>query len=283
MLDSTVWQEALPTKICWITLLAMSDRNGEIQASIPGLAVRAGITLSDCEAALKSFMSPDKYSRTTDDQGRRIEVIEGGWALLNHEKYRAMSSKDDSKSSNSMRQARHRDKKRRNQPVTDSNAPVTDSNAPVTDSNAPVTHEWDIAESDAESESIKRKEPLTPKGEFAFDEEIEQTKTETIYPTGTKPLRSSAKNIRVIKNTPLLERVGKWFDRKPGTLATVKEAQMLEAINPSEAQIEGLERFYTAESTLENPVYGRKNSLMTLLNNWDEALDRARGFDRANP
>ena len=276
MLDSTVWQEALPTKICWITLLAMSDRNGEIQASIPGLAVRAGITLSDCEAALKSFMSPDKYSRTTDDQGRRIEVIEGGWALLNHEKYRAMSSKDDSKSSNSMRQARHRDKKRRNQPVTDSNAPVTDSNAPV-------THEWDIAESDAESESIKRKEPLTPKGEFAFDEEIEQTKTETIYPTGTKPLRSSAKNIRVIKNTPLLERVGKWFDRKPGTLATVKEAQMLEAINPSEAQIEGLERFYTAESTLENPVYGRKNSLMTLLNNWDEALDRARGFDRANP
>ena len=134
-----------------------------------------------------------------------------------------------------------------------------------------------------EKEKDKEKHPLTPKGEFAFDEEIEQTKTETIYPAGTKPLRSSAKNIRVIKNTPLLERVGKWFDRKPGTLATVKEAQMLEAINPSEAQIEGLERFYTAESTLENPVYGRKNSLMTLLNNWDEALDRARGFDRSNP
>lgn len=61
ILDSTVWQESLPTKVVWITMLAMKDRDGYVGASVPGLASRAGVTIKECEEALKKFTSPDPY------------------------------------------------------------------------------------------------------------------------------------------------------------------------------------------------------------------------------
>ena len=75
-------------------MLAMADRRGRVWASIPGLANRARASVEDVEAALSKFLSPDKYSRTTEHEGRRIEQIEGGWRLLNHEKYRAIRDEE---------------------------------------------------------------------------------------------------------------------------------------------------------------------------------------------
>lgn len=88
--ESTVWGESHATRIVWITMLAMADRRGRIAASIPGLANRARVTLEEAEHALGRFLAPDKYSRTPDNDGRRIEPIDGGWKLLNYEKYREM-------------------------------------------------------------------------------------------------------------------------------------------------------------------------------------------------
>ena len=89
---STVWQEPAGTRLTWITMLAMADRNGHVKASIPGLANIANVSIAECETALSTFLAPDRYSRTKDNEGRRIEEIGGGWVLLNHAKYRAMAS-----------------------------------------------------------------------------------------------------------------------------------------------------------------------------------------------
>jgi len=97
IVTSTIWTEDANTCKIWVTMLAISDKHGEVHASIPGLAQIAGMSLPDTEAAISKFLSPDKYSRTSDDEGRRIEKIDGGWILLNHAKYRAMASKDESK------------------------------------------------------------------------------------------------------------------------------------------------------------------------------------------
>lgn len=86
--ESTVWCEPHATRIVWITMLAMADRKGRVEASVPGLANRARVTLEECEHALARFMEPDRYSRTPDNDGRRIEKIDGGWVLLNYAKYR---------------------------------------------------------------------------------------------------------------------------------------------------------------------------------------------------
>ena len=88
--ESTIWIAPYHHRILWVSMLAMCDKKGRVFASIPGLARRAGIELAECEDALKSFQSPDKYSRTSDYDGMRIIEIDGGWLLLNYEKYREM-------------------------------------------------------------------------------------------------------------------------------------------------------------------------------------------------
>ncbi len=95
--ESTIWCEPSETRIVWITMLAMADKNGRVWASVPGLANRAQVSLSDAQKALKKFLSPDEHSRTKDHEGRRIEPIDGGWRLLNHAKYRAVRDDEERK------------------------------------------------------------------------------------------------------------------------------------------------------------------------------------------
>lgn len=110
ILDSTVWQSPAHVRIVWITMLAMKDRDGRVEASIPGLARRAIVTIEQCEEALALFMSPDKYSRTKDHDGRRIREIDGGWEVLNHDKYRELLDADDVREKNAERQRRKRER-----------------------------------------------------------------------------------------------------------------------------------------------------------------------------
>jgi len=97
ILASTVWQEPSSTRIVWITMLALADRNGYVAASIPGLAHLARVSIPEAETALAAFSAPDPYSRTPDHEGRRIEAVAGGWRLLNHGAYRARRDADDRK------------------------------------------------------------------------------------------------------------------------------------------------------------------------------------------
>jgi uncharacterized phage protein (TIGR02220 family) len=95
IVDSTIWRESKETKVVWITMLAKANRDGIVEASMPGLADAARVTLDECESALKCLMSPDKHSRTKDYEGRRIEPVDGGWLVLNHAKYRAKMNADE--------------------------------------------------------------------------------------------------------------------------------------------------------------------------------------------
>lgn len=96
---STIWAARDQTRIVWITMLAMADQHGRVWASIPGLANIARVSIEACEQALDDLQSPDKYSRTKDYEGRRIEPIDGGWRLLNHGKYRAVRDEESIKES----------------------------------------------------------------------------------------------------------------------------------------------------------------------------------------
>lgn len=147
IVTSTIWTEDDKTRIVWITMLALSDQNGEVHASIPGLSRLSAVPIEDVERALEKFVSPDPYSRTPDNEGRRIAKIDGGWELLNHAKYRKMASKEDSKAASAERVRRHRAR----------NGDVTPCNASVTPCNAPVTVGRDIAEAEANTEEKKER------------------------------------------------------------------------------------------------------------------------------
>jgi hypothetical protein len=93
--ESTVWFESSDIRIVWITMLAMADRHGRIWASVPGLANRAKVPVETTREAIKRFLEPDPDSRTKTNDGRRIKEIDGGWALLNHGKYRAIRDTEE--------------------------------------------------------------------------------------------------------------------------------------------------------------------------------------------
>lgn len=85
--ESTIWSEDNETRIVWITMLAMADHVGYIGASVPGLAARARVSLEATEVALAKFLAPDKYSRNSEYEGRRIAVVDRGWKLLNYKRF----------------------------------------------------------------------------------------------------------------------------------------------------------------------------------------------------
>ncbi|MBN2312343.1 MAG: hypothetical protein JXM79_00345 [Sedimentisphaerales bacterium] len=66
----------------------MMEPNGVVEGSVPGLAHIARVSLGECQKALKILSNPDPHSRSEDDEGRRIEKVEGGWYVINHDKYR---------------------------------------------------------------------------------------------------------------------------------------------------------------------------------------------------
>lgn len=91
---STIWREDDKTRLVWITMLAMKDERHMVEASVPGLADMARVTLKECEMALAKLEGPDKYSRSQEHQGRRILKVDGGWKILNGEYYRQKMSLD---------------------------------------------------------------------------------------------------------------------------------------------------------------------------------------------
>lgn len=139
---STVWCKDPYTKVVWITMLAMADKRGRVWASIPGLAKEAGVSVDKVETALNDFLSPDHYSRTQDYEGRRIEVIDGGWKLLNHAKYRAIRDEEERRAYKTAKQREYR--------AVDN---VDKSGQECTD----VDGRGHNAEADTEAESVKHK------------------------------------------------------------------------------------------------------------------------------
>lgn len=112
ILHSTIWLEANHVRLVWITMLAMANRKGEVQASVPGLAVAARVSLQECDDALAKFLAPDPHSRTKDHDGRRIAEVDGGWLLLTYEKHRKALSQEAKREADAERQRRSRDRKR---------------------------------------------------------------------------------------------------------------------------------------------------------------------------
>jgi hypothetical protein len=112
IVNSSIWFEPNPTRIVWITMLAMANRDGVVESSIPGLAARAVVTLPECEAAIETLSSPDTYSKNPANEGRRIERVKEGFRLLNYDDYRHRMSDEDVREKARIRKQRQRDKSR---------------------------------------------------------------------------------------------------------------------------------------------------------------------------
>lgn len=188
ILQSTIWREDDKTRLVWITLLAMADKNGVAETSIPSLADAARVSLDDCLAALEKLKSPDKYSRTKEHEGRRIEECDGGFLLLNHSKYRAKLSADERREYNRIKQKEFR------QSVKSASTNVIDCHL----TSALSAH----TEAKADSEAIKKafeefwilypRKVAKPKAFDAFGKAIKKARLETILVAVRAGIKSEA-------------------------------------------------------------------------------------------
>ena len=159
LLDSTIWAEPDSTRIVWLTMLVIADKNGEVMSTVPGLAHRARVSIEACQSAIDKLSSPDKYSRSKLAEGRRIVAIEGGWELVNHADYRMKASKEDEKRATAERVRRHRERVGKTVTCNGKDAQCNGKNGQC---NGGVTVDMDIAESESDSEPFLT--TLTPNG-----------------------------------------------------------------------------------------------------------------------
>lgn len=99
ILGSSVWVGPDAPLRVWITMLVLKNKEHEVVGiSVPGLANLAKVSLEECQSALVQFKSPDPMSTSKEYDGRKIEDLpDGGWLILNGEKYAQMLSHEERK------------------------------------------------------------------------------------------------------------------------------------------------------------------------------------------
>lgn len=162
ILDSSIWRECHPTRIVWITMLAMANEYGVVEASPIGLADRARVTIEELKMAIAALSSPDEMSKSQDYEGRRIEQVPGGWLILNHTEYRDRRTKQQIQTAERVR--RHRENKAKTDTVTAPDGRHYKRN--VTPSNASN----DLSPSEADRDTEKKKKEYIYLANVRFEE-----------------------------------------------------------------------------------------------------------------
>lgn len=113
-----------------------------------------------------------------------------------------------------------------------------------------------------------------------------ETETDTpIPPVGAvehasrRLTQAEKKRQHVQANTPNMVRIGSWFNRRPDTLWTVAEAEALAQVGAvADEDWAVMEAYYTADIPPKDNY--RRRDVITLLNNWNGELDRARNHNQ---
>jgi hypothetical protein len=78
----------------WIALLAATKEDGIARVSTIGIASHCFMSIESVKNAIKVLESEDSESRSTNDEGRRIRRVDGGFEIINYLKYRELTYRD---------------------------------------------------------------------------------------------------------------------------------------------------------------------------------------------
>lgn len=112
IISSSLWDEPQPTRIVFITMLALRNRDHVVRSTDTFLALASRVTNEEAQEALRVLSSPDPRSRSQVEEGRRIKRVDGGWFIINGEHYRKKLSLDERNEYKRVKQAEYRAKKK---------------------------------------------------------------------------------------------------------------------------------------------------------------------------
>ena len=144
IIASSIWDEDDKTRLVWVTLLALKNRDHFVRGTPRFLALAARVSQEDCDRALAKLCGPDPGSRTPDNEGRRIRQEPGGWTVLNGEKYQHALSYEDRKAYNREKQAQHRMRVRKRKLSSNGSGPLPGESQFVKTGQMP--HEYELSQ-----------------------------------------------------------------------------------------------------------------------------------------
>lgn len=146
----------------WPIVLSLSDKHGIVDVTPTYIAGVTGLSIEDVAACMKRFCEPDPYSRSSDEDGRRLSLLdpshrEWGWRIVNHGMYRekarlmAKAAREVETGQNKSRMDR------RSPPLTAAHRPVPPDTAsdPLSNANADSNEEKNSPRKKTSSESAR--------------------------------------------------------------------------------------------------------------------------------
>jgi uncharacterized phage protein (TIGR02220 family) len=98
-------------------MIVLCDADGIIDMTPNAISRRTGIPLEHIEEGINFLEKKDPYSRTPNEDGRRIARLDEhrpwGWYIVNHEKYKKMKDNDEIREQNRLRKQRQREKEQK--------------------------------------------------------------------------------------------------------------------------------------------------------------------------
>ena len=111
ILRSSIMAEDPATFKVWIAFLAACGPDGVARVSAVFISSVCRLDPSVVHKAIERLEAPDPDSRSEAIEGRRIQKVDGGWFIVNYEKYRAFKYSEESEA------VRKRDYRRRKKEV----------------------------------------------------------------------------------------------------------------------------------------------------------------------
>lgn len=143
-------------------MIVLCGPDGVVDMTPQALAARTSIPLEVITDGIAVLEAPDQYSRSPQEDGRRIERLDDhrpwGWRIVNYRKYRLMVSAEEKREADRVRLAEKRALARMSQGVADSRASSRDV--------------AEVAQAEAEVE-VKKKKTKAPAALSADDLEAE--------------------------------------------------------------------------------------------------------------
>jgi hypothetical protein len=163
IVNSTIWVQPHDVLRVWIWFLSQADGKGNVNTAAPALSLICMVPLERMREILTLLESPDPDSRSPNDDGRRIEKLEGGgWRIINYGKYRESRDHEDRKEYQRNWDRQHRPSGHARQ-KTDSKSdqfPTKSDTGPTKPDHArPETTKAEAERAEAEKKDQKKEKP----------------------------------------------------------------------------------------------------------------------------
>lgn len=112
-MDSSIWDESDIVVKVFLTMMALKDEDHIVRLSAYQISRRAKKTECEVLDALRVLSSPDsKRLEAQEFDGRRIQMVDEGWLVLNGEKYRELVKLEMIRARNRRGQKAYRERKK---------------------------------------------------------------------------------------------------------------------------------------------------------------------------